>query len=260
MRGYRAWFGAVFSILVLCTAVNAGAQTWPLPVPKNIVIQSAADFHGVLILWNMKACQIDQVTWCILPTGELGFGTFRGYDENGKVLEWSNPGGCMRSPHWASDFTDFVVGRPQDGDRRLKVRSARFATNGSGFLSYSSIDAVRAVSQTSYISSSSPCGDVATIECLSNNCVGSCVETETSCYCLGAGACAAVLGAPACPIDGYCSGAFAHCYKKNGGPCDCYVPDYPGAPQPEPSPSPSLNPLDPNAPTNPKQIQPKNSE
>ena len=46
MRGYRAWFGAVFSILVLCTAVNAGAQTWPLPVPKNIVIQSAADFRG----------------------------------------------------------------------------------------------------------------------------------------------------------------------------------------------------------------------
>src|SRR5262245_35399948 len=101
MRGYRAWFGAFFSIVVLSAAVDAAAQTWPLPVPKNVVIQSVNDFRGVLIIWNKKACQIDQVSLCILPTGELGLATFRGYDENGKLLEWSNSGGCVRSPHWA---------------------------------------------------------------------------------------------------------------------------------------------------------------
>jgi len=259
MRGSRAWFGAVLSILVLGAAVEAAA--WPLPVPKDVVIQSVADFHGVLILWNKKTYQIDQVTWCISPTGELGFATFRGYDENGRTIEMSGSGGCMRSPHWASDFTDFVMGRPQDGDRRLKVKSARFATNGSGYLSFSSIDAVRAVSQEAYISSSQrSCNDVATVTCLPANCVGSCADGEGVCYCLGGGACNGVLGPPACPTDGYCPGAFEHCYKKNGGPCGCYVPDDSSSQPPSPSPSPSLNPLDPNAPTNPKQLQPKNPE
>jgi hypothetical protein len=113
-------------------AVEAAATILALPVPKNVVIQSVADFRGALILWDKKVYQIDQVTWCISPTGELGFGSFRGYDDKGQVLERSNTGGCSRSPHWASDFTDFVMGRPQDGNRRLKVKSARFRHQRQG--------------------------------------------------------------------------------------------------------------------------------
>jgi len=258
MRGYRAWFGAGFSILVLGVAVEAAAQSWPLPVPKNVVIQSVADFRGALILWDKKVYQIDQVTWCISPTGELGFGSFRGYDDKGQVLERSNTGGCSRSPHWASDFTDFVMGRPQDGNRRLKVKSARFAINGKGFLSFSSMDAVRAISQESYsIISSQSCNDIPTVVCLPQNCLGSCTDAGGGCFCLGGGACNAILGPPACPSDGECPSP-SDCYRKNGGPCGCYIPDILSPSDPEPAPSPG--PLDPNAPTKPKQIQPKNPE
>jgi len=256
MRGYRAWFGAVFSILVLGAAVEAAAQSWPLPVPKNIAIQSAADFHGVLILWNKKIYQIDQVTWCISPTGELGIGSFRGYDENGQVLERSGSGGCMRSPHWASDFTDFIMGRPQDGERRVKVRSARFATNNQGLLYYSSIDGVRGISQETYSTSSQSCNNITTLVCRSINCSGGCQDVG-ACYCQsGFGTCESVVGEPECPVAGYCPGTFERCYKKNGGTCGCYVPDYPD-PNPSPEPSPSPAPIDPSPSPKPKELQPR---
>lgn len=213
--------GVVTLAVFLIGPSVAWAEDWPLPIPRNIRIDSPADLKGVLIRWEGGAVfQIEEAVWEISPEGDLGYASFKGYNREGNRIEFQKSKPSGRLVQSSADLEGMRLGDPDQPETIVLVDSIVFGTNDEGLLSVIEEYGYRpAIGEyvTYAQDDQSPCGVVVESACDATTCNGAC-GAHPGCPCSGqAGACS---GSASTRCEGSCPQGYT-CFNKSGV-CGCH--------------------------------------